>query len=306
MTATDDSNDSRDSSDEITLLLPPQTATEAIKLHLEFAAQTHVGNVRPNNEDQFMIARASKSLDIVATSLLPEQRTEIADSEAHFVMVADGMGGHAGGELASAFVVNEAVQFIQETAKWFFKLDDPDEHVRLRLLRESLERIDRQLIAEAKRDQTLRGMGTTLTAASIVGADVFLVHVGDSRAYLLRKGKLEQLTRDHTRAQDLVELGLLRPEEARTHRLRHVLTNVLGGVPGVEGELLKFRLLDGDRLLLCTDGLTEPVRDQRIGEILQQSPNPETACRLLVEAALSAGGRDNITVVLTACSALEA
>jgi PPM family protein phosphatase len=287
------------------LICPPQSLGSHAVVRLTFGALTHIGKVRPNNEDQFLIARASKSFDILTTSLLPEQRTEIADREAYFLMVADGMGGHAGGELASAFIVNETVQYLVETAKWFFKLDDPDENVRLRLLREALERADRALISQAKRDRALVGMGTTLTALSIVGADVFLVHVGDSRAYLLRNGKLEQLTRDHTRAQDLVEQGLLRPEEARTSRLRHVLTNVLGGVPGVEGELLKFRLLDGDQLLLCTDGLSEPIRDSRIGEILQQAPDPETACNLLVEAALNEGGRDNITAVVAACSISE-
>ena len=99
-------------------------------------------------------------------------------------------------------------------------------------------------------------------------------HVGDSRAYLLRKGRLEQLTRDHTHVQNLVELGLLKPEQARTHRLRHHLTNALGGMPGVKGEILKFRLADGDRLLLCSDGLTEPIRDDRIAEMLGQFPNP--------------------------------
>ncbi len=306
MGTSDETNDKRDSSQDITLQIPAPACTEPANIHLEFAAQTHIGNVRPNNEDQFLIARASKSLDILATSLPPEQLTDIADLESHFLMVADGMGGHAGGEIASAYVIDRAVHHLMKTAKWFFKLDDPDENVRLRLLREALERADRTLIAEAKRDPKLTGMGTTLTALSILGADVFLVHVGDSRAYLLRKGKLEQLTRDHTRAQDLVEQGLLLPEEARTSRLRHVLTNVLGGVPGVEGELLKFRLLDGDRLLLCTDGLSDLVRDNRISEILQQSPNPETACRLLVEAALSEGGRDNITVVVAACSIPEA
>jgi PPM family protein phosphatase len=302
MGTTDRDGDKQDSSEDITLVIPPQAATGSAKVRFTFAAQTHVGNIRPNNEDQFLIARACKALEILATSLPPEQRTEIVDREAHLLMVADGMGGHAGGERASAFIVNEAIQYVQETAKWFFQLDDPDENVRLRLLRESLERSDRKLIEEAKRDRTLTGMGTTLTAMSIIGTDVFLVHVGDSRAYLLRKGRLEQLTRDHTRAQDLVEQGVLCPEEARTHRLRHMLTNVLGGIPGVEGELLKFRLADGDRLLLCTDGLTEPVRDERIAEILGQSSNPEEACRALVEAALNVSGQDNITVIVASCS----
>lgn len=146
-------------------------------------------------------------------------------------------------------------------------------------------------------------MGSTLTAACGIGADLFLVHVGDSRAYLCRGGQLEQLTTDHTLAQKMVETGLLRPEAARTARMRHVLTNVLGGnQPGVEVETQKLRLADGDRLLLCTDGLNEMVTDEQIVELLRLNPQPDTACQALVNAALNHGGKDNITVVLAAYS----
>ena len=298
-------NSKQHPSERPTVACVPSASTTPPTLRIAFGAQTHFGKVRPNNEDQYLIVRACKSLEILSTSLPVEQLHQLPDREGYCLLVADGMGGHAGGELASALVVNEALAHIVETAKWFFRLDDPDENVRLRLLRESLERMDEKLIDQARKDPALTGMGTTLTAASIVGADAFLVHVGDSRAYLLRAGKLEQLTRDHTRAQDMVERGLLRPEEARTTRLRHVLTNVLGGIPGVEGEILKFRLLDGDRLLLCTDGLTEPVREEQLTEILLQHPEPQEACLALVQAALDRGGPDNITVVLAACSAAQ-
>jgi protein phosphatase len=269
---------------------------------MQFGAQTHVGKVRLNNEDQYLIARACKSLDILSTSLAEEPAAQLLKREGYFMLVADGLGGHAGGEHASAVVVNEAVRHIMETAKWFFRLDDPDEDVRLRLLREALDRADRKLREEAEADPTLAGMGTTLTALSIIGADAFLVHVGDSRAYLLRGGRLEQLTTDHTLVQQLVQGGLLTPEAARTHRLRHVITNVVGGSPGVEGEMVNLRLMDGDQLLLCTDGLTEPVSDDRIADILLHYPNPQEACRALVEAALNNGGRDNVTVVVAACA----
>ena len=140
-----------------------------------------------------------------------------------------------------ALVVREAITHVLETAKWFFRLDDPDEDVRLRLLRDSLERVDRQLIEAGENDPKLAGMGTTLTALSILGADGFIVHVGDStRPYLFRDGKLEQQTRDHTSPR-LVRRGLMPAEEGRTHKLRHVLTNVLGGKPGVEGEVSSSR-----------------------------------------------------------------
>ena len=280
----------------------PGAAPSAPAIRVEFGARTHVGHVRPNNEDQYLIVRLRKSVDVLATTLPPEEVSQFLQREGFVLLVADGMGGAAAGERASALVVREAIRHLLETAKWFFRLDDPDEEVRMRLLRETLERVDRQLIREAEEDPTLAGMGTTLTALSVIGADAFIVHIGDSRAYLFRDGRLEQLTRDHTVVQELVDKGVLRPEEARTHRMRHIITNAIGGRPGVEGEIVKLRLLDGDRFLLCTDGLHGSVRDDEIAAVLVRHPGPEDACVALVEAALSRGGRDNVTAVVAACS----
>jgi serine/threonine protein phosphatase PrpC len=291
-----------DSASPTTTLLPWKTPGDPVSVRLDFSALTHVGKVRANNEDQHLIVRLRKSLDVVATSLRPEQYAQPLQREGYLLLVADGLGGHAGGERASALVVSEIIKHVMETAKWFFRLDDPDEGVRLRLLREGLERLDRKLIEAGESDRALAGMGTTLTTASIIDAEAFLVHVGDSRAYLMRNGRLEQLTTDHTLVQQMVDGGLMRPEEARTHRLRHHLTNVIGGSPGVEGEIVKLTLADGDRLLLCTDGLTEPVRDSQIAEILSGQATPDSACQALVEAALGNGGPDNITVVVATCS----
>ena len=129
----------------------------------------------------------------------------------YLMLVADGMGGHCGGEVASARVVQAAKNHLLQTAKWFFRFGDDDEELRLRDLREALERIDRELIEEAMDDPSLAGMGTTLTAASSIGEEVFIVHVGDSRAYLFRHGELDQLTRDHTMVQGLIDAGLAAP-----------------------------------------------------------------------------------------------
>jgi PPM family protein phosphatase len=287
---------------DTTIIIPPKVPAIPISVHFEFGALTDTGKVRSKNEDQYLIARASKSLDVLGTSLTEDQRTPLIQSESFILLVADGIGGRAGGELASAFVVNEAIRHIMETAKWFFRLDDPDEDVRIRLLQETLDRADRKLRDEAEEDPTLKGMGTTLTAVSMIGADAFLVHVGDSRAYLLRDGVLQQLTTDHTLVREMVQKGIITPEVARTHHLRHVITNVIGGPAGVSGEMADFRLKDGDRLLLCSDGLTEPVRDEQIREILTGYSHPQEACDGLVAAALAGGGPDNVTVVVAACS----
>lgn len=282
----------------LTSTVPPAPAG----VRLEFGARSDVGKVRPSNQDRYLIARLCKSVEVLAANLPPEQGLPPVAREGYLLLVADGMGGYSGGERASALVAREAITHVLETAKWFFRLDDPDEEVRLRLLREGLEKVDGMLIEDGRNEPALAGMGTTLTALSILGAEAFIVHVGDSRAYLFRDGKLEQLTQDHTVAQELVRQGLIRPEEARTHRLRHVLTNVLGGKPGVEGEVVKLSLADGDRLLLCTDGLHGSVPDDQIGEILNRRSSAEEACRDLVDAALSRGGRDNVTAVVAVCS----
>jgi PPM family protein phosphatase len=285
-----------------TLEMPSSTPPAPANIRIEFAGRTHIGKVRPTNQDRYLIARLCKSVEVLEANLPPEQDLPPVSREGYLLLVADGMGGYAGGERASALVVREAITHVLETAKWFFQLDDPDEEVRLRLLREGLEKADSKLIEEAKNDPALAGMGTTLTALSILGAEAFIVHVGDSRAYLFRDGKLEQLTRDHTVVQELVRQGLIFPEEARTHRLRHVLTNVIGGKPGVEGEVVKLRLADGDRLLLCTDGLHGPVSDEQIAEILRKNPDAEDACEALIDATLDRGARDNVTAVVAVCS----
>ncbi len=265
---------------------------------LEFAALSDLGKVRPNNEDHYLVCRLCKSLEVLDSSVPDPRHGTMDHREGYLLLVADGMGGAAAGEYASASVVEGVKRHLMQTAKWFYSLDDPDEKVRLRQLREALERLDRELIEKGEDDPRLAGMGTTLTAACMVNEEVFIVHVGDSRVYLFRDGAVERLTHDHTVAQTLVDAGIIGPEEARSHRLRHVLTNVLGGKKGVTGEIVKLRLGDGDRLLLCTDGLHDMVSEDRIAQILQSEPRPDKACRALVAEALQNGGRDNVTVIV--------
>lgn len=286
-----------DFSEKDTVQIPaPEPDLPATRL--SFAAKTHVGLVRSNNEDQYLVVRLRKSLDVLDTSLAPDDGPQLVDQDGYVLLVADGIGGRAGGERASALVVKEATHYLLGAAKWFFRLDDPDEHVRLRLLREALDRVDRQIIEAGEENPALAGMGTTLTAVSIVGMDLFIVHVGDSRAYHFHDGQLKQLTTDHTLTQELVDEGLITVNQARTHPLHSVLTNALGGRPGVEADIVRLRVADGDRLLLCTDGLSELVADKKIAELLALHPAPEPACEALVAAALNAGGMDNVTVIV--------
>ena len=142
-------------------------------------------------------------------------------------------------------------------------------------------------------------MGTTLTMAYSVGPDLFIAHAGDSRAYLFHDGTLEQVTQDHTLVQALVKTGGISAEQAKHDKRRNIVTNVIGGPrEGVKAEIHRLLLADGDVLLLCSDGLSDPVGDEAIAEVLAQTPDPEAACNRLVDLALERGGPDNITAIV--------
>lgn len=262
------------------------------------AGLTHPGRVRENNEDHFLIARLAKSMRIEASSLTPESQTLFSGESGLLLTVADGMGGAAAGEQASALAVEAVEGFVLNVFKWFLHLDRSEESVLFAELRECLDRADDRVVDRARSDRRLAGMGTTLTLAYSVGQDLYLVHAGDSRAYLLRDGQLDQLTTDHTLVQLLVDGGQITPEAARHHRGRNVVTNVVGGPrPGVHAEIHKLQVEHGDVLLLCTDGLSQPVDAVAIAGALAGT-EPDAACRRLVDLALEAGAPDNVSVVV--------
>jgi protein phosphatase len=163
----------------------------------------------------------------------------------------------------------------------------------------ALRKIENLLLDEANRNLDRRGMGTTATVALTLNSHLIVSHVGDGRCYILRDGKLQRLTRDHTLVQTMLDQGLISPDQAAHHRFQHVLTNSVGGSSrGVVAESHRSRLRAGDTLLLCTDGLTRMVAEDQILETLQAEPDPWTACQCLVDLANAAGGRDNITVIV--------
>jgi PPM family protein phosphatase len=269
------------------------------RVAIKFGALTDRGKVRTNNEDHFLVARLSKSMRVCKTSLPGEGETQFSEEEGYLMVVADGMGGAAAGERASALAVGSIEGFVLNTLKWFLHLSGSDEHQLVTELRQSLESADRTVIERARSNRAFYGMGTTLTMAFSVATDLFIVHAGDSRAYLFRNGELDQLTSDHTVVQVLVDAGVISPEDAKRHNRRHVVTNVIGGPgEGVSAEIHKLNLRDGDTVLFCTDGLTEPVDDDAIAEILNHHPDPEDACARLLDMALSRGGPDNVTAVV--------
>ena len=267
-------------------------------VRVDSAGLSHKGNVRENNEDHYLVARVGRSLDTLVTSLPDGEIPERFDETGFAIMVADGMGGAAAGEVASRTAISTLVNIFLDVPDWIMKANDAIAEKLMARADKYYRKLDATLADMVSADPGLQGMGTTMTGGYCIGADMFLCHVGDSRAYLFRDGKLEQLTRDHTHVQQLVDAGMITREEAATHRLRHVLTNAIGGRDrSIDVDVLRVQLRDGDRILLCTDGLTEVVPDGDIADVLGRSKAPEVICRSLVDLALERGGPDNVTVV---------
>jgi len=224
-------------------------------MRLSSSAGSDVGRMRSGNEDSYFCGQT-------------------------VFAVADGLGGHQGGEVASAAAVEPLARL---DGRGFL---DPSEAAEA--LAAAIREANQAILDRAAGDPALYGMGTTVTAAAVAGdGQLQLAHVGDSRAYRLREGALDQLTTDHTVVGELVRRGRLTPEQAAIHPERSILTRAVGLDPR-----------SGDQLLLCSDGLTEAVGDDRIAQLLSAAPDGQAACRSLIDAANDAGGPDNITVVL--------
>jgi PPM family protein phosphatase len=268
-------------------------------IRVEIAAASHPGKVRSNNEDHFLVTRMGRSFESVSSNMPHGTLPGPVDEVAYGMIVADGMGGMAAGEKASQLAIRTGVDLVLNSPMWATRVDEQAAHQLIERMRGYVRDVDTAVIGQAKADRQLSGMGTTLTVAYIIDTTAFIVHVGDSRAYHFGKGTLRQLTRDHTMAQDLVRTGQIKPEEAHQHRQRHVLTNYVGGpYSGVQPEISTVQLEDGDFLLLCSDGLTEMVKDAEIGRVLGSGRTIDGAAKNLIDLALDAGGRDNVTVVL--------
>jgi serine/threonine protein phosphatase PrpC len=259
---------------------------------------TEIGRVRASNQDQFLIAELTKAMRIWQTSMC-EPSARFGEERAHVFIVADGMGGHAAGEQASALVVAAIERFALNTLKWFLHSGRADTERILSEFRSALSEADAQILHQAAEHPKLAGMGTTLTMAYHIDRQLCVAHVGDSRAYLYRGDDLQQITHDHTVTAEMVRLGQIRPEDVIHHRLRHVITNVVGGPEaGVYVEAHALELDPGDRLMLCSDGLTEMLSHDVIAGTLKVNAEPEAAVTSLLRQANDAGGRDNITVVV--------
>ena len=239
------------------------------------------------------------SSEILQTNLPQDCLPEQTGDDGYLFIVADGMGGMAAGEVASRLAISTSLKLFQRSEKWGFRVNHREARELFDRINRDLQEIDKALTEQSAADRRLLGMGTTLTAAYSMGVDLFIVHLGDSRVYLHRDGILRQLTKDHTVAQAMADAGHISPEDVRHHVKRNALTNFLGGHNGkVRADLRWLRLADGDRLLLCSDGLNEMVDDASIARILGRRATVREAAQSLLDEALDRGGKDNITIIV--------
>jgi protein phosphatase len=261
------------------------------EIRVKLFARTDVGQIREHNEDNFLVADLSRK----TRGLLEANRTGVIGPNGSLFAVCDGMGGAAAGEIASQLAVDIVYERMVD------QLDESQPLARddlARRLVRAIEAAGLRIFQEAKLDRTRRGMGTTVTASSLVDDHLFFAQVGDSRGYLLRQGQLVQLTRDQSLVNQLIEAGQLTEEEAETFEHNNIILQALGTADTVQVDLTYCELRRGDMLLLCSDGLSGMVRFDDIREVLRGATEPIDACKLLTERANQAGGHDNITVIV--------
>jgi serine/threonine protein phosphatase PrpC len=265
---------------------------------LDFFGITDRGKIRPDNQDHFLVTTLHKMMRVHVTSLPNPELLEIPSQRiASLGMVCDGVGGHSGGEAASRSAVEAIAGYVTHTMQCFFTGEQGDSEEFLESLRDAATRSHELIAQHAKASGDRKGMATTLTMFIAVWPVLYLLQVGDSRCYLLRGDSLTQLTRDQTMAQDLLDSGVLSPEQAARSPYAHVLSSSLGGATWVP-EVSRFDLKLGDKMLLCTDGLTKHVSDEQILRRMLGMTSSESAARALLQDALDGGGSDNVTVLV--------
>ncbi len=258
------------------------------EIRMRLFGRTDVGQIREHNEDNFLVADLTRE----SRGLLEGDRDQTIGAQGSVLGVCDGMGGAAAGEIASQLAVDIIYERLLEG-------DPPAEHDELaRRLVQSVEEAGARIFNEARADRSRRGMGTTATIAALVDSRLFVAQVGDSRAYVLRGERLVQVSRDQSLVNQLIEAGQLTEEEAETFEHNNIILQALGTAETVQVDLTYVDLARGDRLLLCSDGLSGMVRTDELREVLLAHADPLDACRELTDRANRAGGHDNITVIV--------
>jgi len=271
-------------------------ASDDQRRRIESFGISHVGKVREGNEDHFVIASLQRSLEIRQTNL--EDRSvldPLCGPKAYLYAVADGVGGQDGGRLASGITIQTIVEYLFETVGSYHAVMPGQEHAFKDPLRSAVQRAHDKLHATFGLPNG--GPATTLTIVLVVWPEAFVVHVGDSRAYHLRGDKLRRLTRDQTMGAYLVDEYAMTEQQVEQQGYNNVLSSAVGAQE-MKPAVSEMTLEPGDALVLCTDGLTKHVTEDRIAGVITKAENAEAGCRKLVDLALEGGGRDNVTVVV--------
>ena len=276
--------------------------------------ETHVGQKRPVNEDQFLIADLNKSMKVHQTSLgLNHQTRLMGESQGKLLLVADGLGGHSSGERASSLAVDGVANYILNAMDWFLRMNKENEAELIEELKTAFVYSQDVLGEEADEIPQRRGMATTMTMAFIIWPNMYVVHVGDTRCYLSRGDELRQITTDHN-IKNLMQEVQQRAEKdndglAETvpySEQGHALWNVIGGSDkSLKPQVEKVKLAAGDRLILCSDGLTGYLEKEELQRSITSDLTPQEACKFFIERANALGGKDNITVIVAAIEHIE-
>ncbi len=275
---------------------PPSTTVE-----VTYGAQSRRGRSRPINEDHYLVLRLGRHQETLLTSLPDGVVAPRFDEYGYALVVADGMGG-TGGEAASHLAIATLIYLVRNFSKWHLRVDDaiaPEIMARVEWFYRHID----SAVTHQRQTGAVRTGETTLTAAFGAGRDLFFAHVGHSRAYLSRDGQLLRLTRDHTagrRPPTAMTKAPLVNVNASSQDRAHVLTDTIGmrGPAGPTIDIERLRLFDNDRVLVCTNGLTDVVDEQRIEEVVASEASPDDQCRSLVDLAMTAGGEDDVTALV--------
>jgi protein phosphatase len=281
----------------------PRIAFERVQplsslIAVEFAAQSHAGG-QAVNTDNYLVIRLGRHQETLAGSLRHGEVPDRFDEAAFGMVVADGLGMTGAGETASRLAIAALAHLVLHFGTWSVRMDEATAAQVLGRVERFYHHVDQTVTEAAFAHPDLSGMSTTLTAAYIAGDTLFIAHVGHSRVYLFRDGRLTQSTRDQTLTQRLAETDQPAPIELAARDLRHILTDAIGGRTGSPAaEIERLKLQNGDCVLLCTNGLTDVVDNEGLTGILSQAGTLDEQCLALVELALARGGTDNITVVM--------
>ena len=239
-----------------------------------YAGKSHKGMVRSSNQDSFRIIKSP-------------------DGKVHIFVIADGMGGHNSGELASGMAVSCAVDFVGKNREKVFLQDDYRD-----IISRMMAEANASIFNKAQEDITNVGMGTTMITAIFDGNRLFIGHIGDSRVYMIKNTSINKITVDHSLIEEMINSGAITREEAKDHPSRNIITKAIGCTSQVEIDTYFYNVENNDIIVLCTDGLTNMVAEEEIKRVVEESRDPEEACSTLVDMANDRGGIDNITVIV--------